>query len=256
MGPVTAPATDVTPPALEPLRLRAARVSVATGGFVAWALMDRRTKRIWGSAGMTVRTWTASMIKAWLGADYLRRAATTGKTPSASELYTLEIMIRDSDNDAGEWVYERNGGTASIGRLITLCRLTDSTASVAGWTFTSLSARDSVRMADCIADGTAAGPQWTPWVLRMMRGVRGDGDFGIRDAFPPAEAATIAIKNGWLDFEADQNWHVNCMAVTDTWSLAVLQRFPDAGPNDIGLATAEAVCRDVTRQLMNPDYRA
>jgi hypothetical protein len=117
-----------------------------------------------------------------------------------------------------------------------------------------MSARDTVRMADCIADGTAAGPQWTSWILHMMRGVRGDGDFGIREAFPAAEQATIAIKNGWLDYDADASWHVNCMAVTDTWALAVLQRFPDDGPYNIGFGSAEQVCTDVTTQLMNPAY--
>jgi hypothetical protein len=119
-----------------------------------------------------------------------------------------------------------------------------------------MSARDTVRMADCIADGTAAGPQWTSWIMQMMRGVRGDGDFGIRDAFPAAEQVTIAIKNGWLDYDADASWHVNCMAVTGTWALAVLQRFPDDGPDNIGFDTAEQVCTDVTTQLMNPAYSA
>jgi hypothetical protein len=87
-----------------------------------------------------------------------------------------------------------------------------------------------------------------------MRGVEGDGDFGIREAFPQAEQATIAIKNGWLDYDADSDWHVNCMAVTDTWALAVLQRFPDSGPDYIGFGNAEQVCTDVTTQLMNPAY--
>ena len=117
-----------------------------------------------------------------------------------------------------------------------------------------MSARDTVRMANCIANGTAAGPRWTDWILQQMRGVRGEGDFGIREAFPQAEQPTIAIKNGWLDYDADSNWHVNCMAVTDTWALAVLQRFPDSGPDYIGFGNSEQVCTDVTTQLMNPNY--
>jgi hypothetical protein len=109
-------------------------------------------------------------------------------------------------------------------------------------------------MADCIANGTAAGPQWTKWIIGMMRKVRGEGDFGIRKAFSTTEQATIAIKNGWLDYDDDHNWHINCMAVTDTWAVAVLQRFPDHGPDNLGYAAARTVCRDVTRQLKNPAY--
>jgi hypothetical protein len=246
--------TPTTPPSLAPLELRSAIVSVQSGGFLSWALMDRRTGQIWGTSNLNQATWSASMIKAWLGADYLRRAAAAGQAPASDELNILEIMIRDSDNDAAQETYEDDGESASINRLISMCHLTDTTASDDGWSFTSMSARDTVRMADCIADGTAAGPQWTSWILQMMRGVRGDGDFGIREAFPAAEQATIAIKNGWLDYDADASWHVNCMAVTDTWALAVLQRFPDDGPYNIGFGSAEQVCTDVTTQLMNPAY--
>jgi hypothetical protein len=252
-----APTPTPTPsPTLAPLELRATTVNVQSGGFLSWALMDRRTGQIWGTSNMDQTTWTASMIKAWLGSDYLRRAAAAGQTPDSDELNTLEIMIRDSDNDAAQQTYEDDGESASINRLISMCHLTDTTASDDGWSYTSISAKDTVRMANCIADGTAAGPKWTSWIIQQMQGVRGDGDFGIREAFPQAEQATIAIKNGWLDYDDDSNWHINCMAVTDTWALAVLQRFPDNGPDNIGFDNAEQVCTDVATQLMNPDYSA
>src|SRR3954464_1572399 len=135
-------------------------------------------------------------------------------------------MIRDSDNNAGQTIYKANGGTASIRRLISTCKLTDSTAVPGEWGTTRVSARDTVRMADCIGSGRAAGAKWTPWVLDMMRTVRGVGDFGIRDALPDATAAKVAIKNGWLLRDEDHNWHVSCMAIGDTWTMSVLQRYP------------------------------
>src|SRR5204863_138178 len=95
---------------------------------------------------------------------------------------TAELDLRGRAHDGSE-------------RLITMCGLTDSSAVPNEWGTTRLSARDAVRMGDCIADGTAAGPTWTPWVLDMMRKVRGVGDFGIRDVLPPAQAAKVAIKN-------------------------------------------------------------
>ncbi len=252
---VTPSATPLTAKDVRmPLELRAASISVPTGAFLAWALMDRRTGQTWGSTTMAQTTWTASMIKAWLAADYLRRAAAAGVKPSQSELADLETMIRDSANLPTEAIYEANGSSASIYRLISMCHLTDTSPRPGEWSYTNMSARDAVRMADCIADGTAAGPQWTAWVLQMMRGVRGEGDFGIRDAFPPAEAATIAVKNGWLDYDDDDVWRVNCLAVTDTWALSVLQRFPDA--DSISLVTARQNCRDVAKQLINPAYEA
>ncbi len=47
---------------------------------------------------MAVTNWTASMIKAWLGADYLRRATEQHRAPSDSILSTIEIMIRERNH--------------------------------------------------------------------------------------------------------------------------------------------------------------
>jgi hypothetical protein len=214
--------------------------------------MDRRTGEIWGSSTMKGVTWPASMIKAWLAADFLRR----NQQPSTTRLHELEIMIRDSDNNAAEDIYRRNGGNASIKRLISMCRLTDTKANTAGWSFTTISARDTVRMADCIGNGTAAGQQWTDWLLEMMREVRGEGDFGIRKALPADEAAQVSIKNGWLFYDDDKNWHINCMAIGDTWALAVLQRYPGHGKWNSDYTRGRNVCRDVAAELLNPDYVA
>ena len=249
--PATPAPTTSTAPKLAPLPFQSTKVSVKTTGFWSWALLDRRTGRIVGSSNYAAQSTTASMIKAWLASDYLRNAAAKGTTPSTATLHTIEIMIRDSDNDAGQTIYQANGGTASIRRLISMCKLTDSTAVPGEWGTTRVSARDTVRMADCIGSGRAAGAKWTPWVLDMMRKVRGVGDFGIRDALPDAAAAIVAIKNGWLLRDEDHNWHVSCMAIGDTWTMSVLQRYPSTGHWDTDFAHARDVCRQVAAQLLS-----
>lgn len=245
--------TSPSPSPLAPLPFRSASVSVDTEGFWSWALMDRRTGEIVGSANMDQVSTTASMIKAWLASDYLRRAAEKGETPSSSRLHTIEIMIRDSDNDAAVTIYNLNGKTASIKRLISICKLTDSHATAGLWSKTYVSARDTVRMGNCIANGTAAGSKWTDWVLDMMRNVRGIGDFGPRKALSDAEAAQVAIKNGWLLRDEDNMWHVSCMAIGDTWVLAVLQRYPSQGTWDTDFAHTQEIAKEVATQLLNPE---
>jgi len=193
------------------------------------------------------------MIKGWLGADFLRLATAKGQTPTTASFNELDRMIRDSDNDAAQDIYLKNGGGASIKRLITMCKLTDSKVDSRGWSFTAISAEDTVRMADCIYSGVAGGAKWTGWLLDHMRTVR-VGDFGIRKALPAAAAAKVAIKNGWLLYDDDHNWHINCMAVTDTWAMAVLQRFPGKGAYDTEFAHGQQVCKDVATQLLNPAY--
>ena len=216
--------------------------------FLSWSLMDRRTGEIWGSTNQTATTWPASMIKGWIAADFLRATA----APGQDRLDEITSMIRDSDNDAAEDLFDVLGRNASITRLLAVCRLTDSTVDRRGWGFVNISARDAVRMADCIADGTAAGPQWTEFLLGLMRTVR-EGDWGIRDALTAADASKVAIKNGWLDYDDDGMWHVNCMAVAGDWAMSVLQRYPIDGPHADESFGAQN-CQNVATQLLNPAY--
>jgi hypothetical protein len=252
-----APASPTPTPTPAPLPFRAADVtaqSVSTLGFLSWALLDRRSGEIIGSPNMQGTITTASMIKAWLASDYLRRAAEKGQTPSTAQLADLEIMIRDSDNNAADRTYKADGATASIERLISMCKLTDSKATPGLWSNTFISARDTVRMGGCIADGQAAGDKWTPWVLDKMRKVRGTGDFGIREALPAAAQSQVAIKNGWLQRDDDNdNWHTSCLAIGDTWVLSVLQRYPSQGNFDADFQHTADVCKKVATQLLNPN---
>jgi hypothetical protein len=224
--------------------LHANPVAITSSGFWSWALLDRQTGGIVGSTNLGQTQTTASMIKAWLAADYLRLAAERGQQPSTAALHQLSIMIRDSDNTAASATYVTVGKSASITRLIKICGLTESRAG-SDWSHTLISARDAVRMGACIGDGRAAGSAWTDWVLTEMRSVRGSGRFGIVEALPTTEAAQTAIKNGWIN-RSDGNWHINCLAVAPTWVLAVEAVYPVSR----GMAAGAAICREVARQLM------
>lgn len=194
--------------------------------FVAWALLDLRTGRLTGSWNQAETSTTASMIKVWIAADELRRTTEADEAPSKTRLSQLRRIIRDSDNKHAEAIFQRLGAHESIERLIDICELTDSRPVPWRWSTTQLSPRDTARMGACIADGRAAGPVWTGWLLDEMRAVRGIGDFGIRAALPPEVAADVAIKNGWVVRGADNEHHVNCLAIGDTWAMGVMTRYP------------------------------
>ncbi|WP_432983665.1 hypothetical protein [Dactylosporangium sp. CA-233914] len=230
-----APTASTLPPAL----LHPAPVTVDATGFWSWTVLDRRTGAMAGSgnAGSTQRA--ASMIKAWLASDYLRR----NPNPSKSNLSQLSIMIRNSDNNAASYFWGLDGKSASITRLIRTCGLTDSKAYI-DWASTLVSARDAARMGACIGDGRAAGPKWTDWVLNEMRNVAKDQKFGITPALPAAEQTSTAVKNGWIA-RSDGKWHVNCMAIGTDWVLSVLTVYPAAK----GQIYGENICSSVTRQL-------
>jgi hypothetical protein len=221
-------------------------VALQATAYWAWALLDLNSGKLTGSANFAETSDTASLIKAWIAADYLRRQTEQQATPSAVALGQLSIMIRDSDNNAASMFYRLIGNDASITRMITICGLTDTRAGSGNWSLTMMSARDIARLGGCIASGKAAGPQWSDWLIRQMRQVRGDGRFGIIDKLPAAEAALTSVKNGWLIRDTDQQWHINCLAFGPGWALGVYSRYAPA----FGKQYGEWICESVGQQLM------
>ncbi|MEV0152924.1 hypothetical protein AB0H57_04175 [Micromonospora sp. NPDC050686] len=255
---VAVPQATVTGPAT----LAAGPVSVDFDGeFFSWALLDRTTGGISGAANMTLTSSTESMIKVWFAADYLRGLG--DQEPPEEMRQNVVTAIRDSNDDAANVLYKAAGGPATIDRMISTCGLTDTRpGTVPGylgwWSFTQMSPRDAVRLGDCVAGGRAAGPNWTGFVLDEMSKVRGSveeqqkrfggGRWGIIDGLPPSitDRTRVSIKNGWTPLQYDSNWHVNCLAVTDKWSLAVMMRYP----TEQGLTYGAKVCASVATQLV------
>ncbi len=233
-------------------RERPPQVTVRVDGTYAWAFLDRTTGARYGSANADATNFSESMIKSWIAADFLRRADEQNQDPPPYRMDQLVRMIRDSSNGAAESIWIANGQDAGIRRLIDLCRLKHTRVFPDMWSQTMISANDAVRMGECVANGTAAGPQWTGWLLEEMRKVRGTtsqqpdgGRWGIIDALPPTDAAAIAIKNGWT-LHSDNTWNVNCLAIDSGWILAVMTDYPGAR----GLAYGAEICAMVTRQVL------
>ncbi|WP_406038832.1 hypothetical protein OG799_26890 [Micromonospora sp. NBC_00898] len=271
---VPAPA-PTTPP---PPTLAAGPVSVNFNGeFFSWALMDRQTGEISGAKNMTSTNSTESMLKTWIVSDYLRQLGDKQPTPALKTWASK--AIRDSNDIGANKVYAAAGGSYKpqpngkpdpvIQRAIKICGLTDTERSGppapamynGWWSFTRMSPRDAVRLGDCIADGKAAG-KWTKWVLNEMANVRGSvkdqqdtsggGKWGIIDGLPAEIKAQgpVSIKNGWTRLVYDGNWHVNCLAVTDKWSLAVMMRYP--ATTSLSPSYGAKVCASVATQLVTP----
>lgn len=135
-----APPSPSPSPSLAPLPFAAKDLDLDIEGWYSWSVLDRRTGQIIGSRNMGETSTTASMIKSWIVADYLRRAADAGQTPSDAKLADATRIIRDSDNTRAEQFYNQVGRDASIKRLISMCKLTDSSvAPDRGWSRTALS---------------------------------------------------------------------------------------------------------------------
>ena len=234
----TAPEPAETPPV--PV------VNLTVDGTLSWAYLNRATGEQYSSPNATTTSYTESMIKAWLAADELTRSERSGRQPN---LNLIVPMIRDSDNNAAEILWLKNGADGSTSRMIQTCQLTDTRIYSGWWSMTMMSARDAVRLGDCIANGAAAGPHWTEWLMNEMRQVRGEGRFGIVDAVGPTVAETLAMKNGWTLHYNDYRWRVNCLAIDHDWILAVMVVYPGRH----GLGYGANLCASVAKQVLPPE---
>lgn len=249
--PLPSPATEPSPtgpPPPPPFTLAsldaATIVKLEAKGWFSWALLDHKDGAILGSATQSEVARTCSVIKVWIAADYLRRAAEKGTTPSSSKLASLSKMVRNSDNAVATSVFAELGKVASFNRLKELCQLTDFKPNNS-WGQCQMSARDLARLGAAVTAGTAAGPKWTEWLLNEMRLVK-LGTWGIREAFPAEQAATLAIKNGWDTTSATQTRHMNCMATTPRWTMITMTKYPIAMPDKHG----QEIDKNVAAQLL------
>jgi hypothetical protein len=235
---VTASPTPPPPPPLPPPRLvvpaNAADLKAPGSTFSSWAFLDRRTGTVSGSANFTSgRNTIESMIKPWIVSDYLRRLAESNKQPTQQVLNELTLTIVDSNDPLAEKYYQLGGADAVVKRLMSICNLPNLKLVSGKWSFTEFSAQDGINYAVCIADGRAAGPTWTSWVLETMRNVRGTvaqqvsgavegGRWGIIDALPADVAAQTSIKNGFTSYK--DGWHVNCLAINPDFIMIIMMK--------------------------------
>ncbi len=198
------------------------------------------------------------MIKPWIVADYLRREAEAGRQPSAEDLNEMTLVIVDSNDPLTESYYQRGGADAVVERLARICGLTNLVIEPTLWGMTTMTPLDAVRYGACLADGRAAGPQWTAWLLDSMKQVRGSvadqrsgavqgGRWGIIDGLPPVLAKDTSIKNGWTTYV--DGWHVNCLAIHPDWVLSVMMRTWE------DLDRAAAGCAGIAAALVVADNR-
>ena len=209
-------------------------ITISNTSFYGWSLLDRRTNKTIGSENAeTEWNTTESMIKPWIVADYLRQRYDESEEPTPDELDELTLVIEDSNDPLAEKYYQLGGADELIERLADICGLTNLIIEPTLWGNTLMTPADAVRYGACLADGRAAGPQWTKWLLDTMRNVRGSvdeqdsgevqgGRWGIIDGLPEELAQDTSIKNGWTAYE--DGWHVNCLAIHPTFVLSVMMR--------------------------------
>lgn len=220
--------------------------------WYAWQWVNLTTGERYGSANAATETNNSeSMIKAWIGADYLTRVEKTGKRLTEADKALIAAMIRESDDQAAQTLWLRGGRDEVIQRAIDECGLTGTSVYPDWWSKTQITAADSTTLMSCILDRAKTSPL-VAWMVDLMRDVEPSNAFGIAEVLAEVDsAARPAVKNGWTAHGATNQWNLNCLAQwrptgsDDAIALAILTRYPA----DLGQGYGEQLCRDITRQL-------
>ncbi|NUS73007.1 MAG: hypothetical protein HOQ05_06325 [Corynebacteriales bacterium] len=212
-----------------------------TEAWYSWAFQDTANKKSMTSENAkTEQNTTESMIKLWIGADYLVGLSEQGRAPDAAEQALLRDMIRISDDNAAEILYQARGADAVIERLISGADLKDTTVHSGWWSLTEMSAWDATEMFNYVL-ALSRGDPWIAWLVEQARNVDPSNAFGIPQVLP--EGTSYVVKNGWTP-QGDE-WHLNCLAGWDGKVLAVLTRYPV----ELGEEYGAQVCADIASQL-------
>lgn len=226
----------VAPPAVS--------VAAKDGTWISWQWIDSASGASFGSGNATTETNnTESMIKAWIGTDYIAGADAEGRTLTDDEKALITKMIRFSDDGAAQKLWRARGGDAMIQRLIDEAKLTGTTITHNWWSKTQMTALDATRMMTYILDKAKTSEQ-TAWLVGLMRDVDPSNAFGIPRALPAS--ADPAVKNGWTAHAITQMWNVNSLAAWDGKILVVMTRYPV----QYGQAYGEQMTKDVASDLL------
>src|SRR5439155_20629133 len=150
-----------------------------------------------------------SLVKLDILAAVLLHAQDAHRTLSNTEHDRARQMIRVSDNNATNTLWEMVGGAPQIAVVNRRCGLTRTELDPLGWGFTRTTATDQARLVDVLIEG--AGPIGSAGVAQareMLGDIAGDQSWGISAAARPGEVTLL--KNGWDQRDSDRGrWIVN-----------------------------------------------
>jgi hypothetical protein len=164
----------------------------------------------WGAGSGMV---TASVVKLDTLETLLLQHQQSADPLSSQEQDEASEMIKNSDNDAADWLWNDVGSDTAV---TTANKTFGLTATVAGgddlWGLTTTSAADQVTLLKQLVGASSLNAASQSYALGLMRSVEADQAWGV-SAVADANTQT-ALKNGWLSVDEDDDlWAVNSIGV-------------------------------------------
>ncbi|KOX24339.1 beta-lactamase [Nocardiopsis sp. NRRL B-16309] len=211
-APVTAPATGgspLTPEDRADLTARIDALVAASGADAGVAVQDLRTGAAYGYRAHEP-VYTASVVKLSLVAMLLARAREEGRELTPGERAQAEEVIRYSDNDLTDALYQSNGFTDGFMAGTRAFGLRGTEPNPVGvWGATRTTAADQLRLLRALyTDDSPLAEEDRAFVRGLMEEVAPEQAWGVSAAAGPED--TVGVKNGWTPRESNGGrWNVN-----------------------------------------------
>jgi len=260
----SSPAASASPPSPSPTRT-ATEVKVAGGaltksirgylktrpGELSVAVRDQATGASY-TFNTSLRTVTASIVKADILATLLLQAQKSGHGLTVSQKALATRMIEASDNNAASALWNQIGRGAGLAAGNRKLKFRNTVPGAGGaWGTTRTSAADQLRLLTAIASRTSPlSAASRAYILKLMSEVEDYQSWGVSAAADDGD--DIALKNGWLPRQVDGGtWTINSIGRIkgddhDYLIAAISQGHPSMAA---GIATVEHVTRMVGRAL-------
>ena len=191
----------------------------------------------------------ASSMKVPFLLAFLTMTESQGREPNDDEMYLLQTMIENSDNDSAQALYEEMGGMGPIQALLGQLDISGFEPDYDNWGWSTISPLAMVQVLTALHDGRVLTAQDRALALSLMAQIEPDQQTGVGSTAP--QGADYWMKDGWVP-APDGLWAMNSSGIVtrsgETYIIAVYSQ--EKNSLDDGWAIAEHVCGAVGKVLM------
>ena len=190
----------------------------------------------------------ASSMKVPILLTFLTMTENQGREPDGDEMYLLQTMIENSNNDSAQALFEEIGGMPPILGLLQQLGISGFVPNYDAWGWSTITPLAMVRLLTTLHDGRVLNARDRGLALGLMSQIESDQQTGVGSAAP--RGALYWMKDGWVP-APNGLWAMNSSGIVtlggETYIIAVYSQ--NKASLDDGWSIAEHVCGAVGQLL-------
>lgn len=190
----------------------------------------------------------ASSAKVPIMLTFLMMTESQGREPNDEEMYLLQTMIENSNNDSAQALFDEIGGAGAMAAFLRSVHISGFVGDPDAWGWSTIAPMAMVQMLTLLHEGKVLTARDRSLALSLMENIESDQQTGVGSTAPPG--ATVAMKDGWVP-APDGLWAMNSSGIvtvgSETYVIAVYSQHQQA--LDDGWTITEQVCGPVGQLL-------